>query len=100
MIQLFVKCLILFQLSKFVYSLSTSDSPKIVQTVLSEPIAEGQYFSVVCSVNQGVLPLFFQWSKNGQVISQTNIKIESLNNRLSQLSIEKVSSSDSGNYTC
>ncbi len=76
--------------------------PKIVKTNLPQAQKEGSYFNVLCSVHEGSLPLFFEWSKNGQVISNKNdvAKISSFNERSSALIIEKVNSSDDGNYTC
>ena len=44
--------------------------------------------------------MFFQWSKDNRVISDTRVEITSVDKRNSKLTIEKVSSSDSGNYTC
>jgi hypothetical protein len=38
--------------------------------------------------------------RDNQVISSTNVKIASINEMTSGLSIEKLSSNDSGNYTC
>ena len=65
-------------------------------------VSEGEFFSVVCSVSRGSQPLFFQWFRNGQQINkQSNeLQINSLGNKQSILNIEKVTSNDSGNYTC
>jgi len=63
-------------------------------------LKEGVYFSTFCTVNEGSLPLFFSWHKDNQVIADSNVKISSINERSSTLSIEKVSANDSGNYTC
>ncbi len=71
-----------------------------MKTSISEAQNEGTYFSAYCSVTKGSLPLFFNWSKNGQKISQNHIKISSSDEMSSKLSIMKVSSSDSGNYSC
>ena len=64
--------------------------------------SEGAYFTISCAVERGSQPLFFHWYKNGHmIIKQSNeIQINSLGNKQSILSIEKVISNDSGNYTC
>ena len=63
---------------------------------------EASYFTVSCAIERGSQPLFFQWHKNGHSINkQSNqIQINSLGNKQSILTIEKVTSNDSGNYTC
>jgi hypothetical protein len=63
-------------------------------------LKEGSYFIVVCSVYEGSLPLFFQWTKDNEIISDTRIKVDSIDEMSSKLSIKKVTSKDSGNYTC
>ena len=64
--------------------------------------SEGEFFSVVCSVGRGSQPLFFQWFKNGQQINKQSddLQITSSNDMQSILNIKKVTSNDSGNYTC
>jgi len=76
------------------------DAPKISKKDSSESLKEGSYFTIICAVYEGSLPLFFQWSRNDQAISDTNIEIASSDKRSSRLTIEKVTSNDSGNYTC
>ena len=65
-------------------------------------VSEGVLFSVFCSVEQGSQPLFFQWFKNGQQINKQSdyLQITSFNDMQSILNIKKVTSNDSGNYTC
>jgi len=55
-----------------------------------------------CSIQTGNKPLFFQWTKNGQILSnnpQANYKIEN-SEELSVFLIRNVIRSDSGNYSC
>jgi len=55
-----------------------------------------------CSTSIGDKPLFFQWGKNGKILSNTpqnTYKIENLKDH-SLFSIESVDRSDSGNYSC
>ena len=65
-------------------------------------ISEGSHFNLLCYVVSGSLPLKFQWLKDGQAISKSlnHIQIVSIDEMSSKLSIKKVSSNDSGNYTC
>jgi len=55
-----------------------------------------------CSVLTGSKPLFFQWTKDGQLLNnspQTNFKIENSEDQ-SIFKIVSVIRSDSGNYSC
>ena len=63
---------------------------------------EGSYFQIFCTIQEGSLPLFFDWSKNGQTIKATpdvNYKIDKFD-RSSTLTIAKIDRRDSGNYSC
>ena len=64
--------------------------------------SEGTYFTVSCAIERGSQPLFFQWFKNGQTINKKSddLQITLLNDMQSILNIKKVTSNDSGNYTC
>jgi len=56
----------------------------------------------LCSVEEGSLPLFFEWSRNGQLIKSSpdvNYKIDNFD-RFSTLIIPKIDRKDAGNYTC
>ena len=65
-------------------------------------VNEDAYFSVSCPVERGSQPLFFQWYKNGHLIPKQSNELEilSIGDMQSFLNIKKVTSSDSGNYTC
>ena len=79
------------------------EPPKISKDYLPlKTVSEGEFFSVVCSVGRGSQPLFFQWFKNGQTINKQSddLQITLFNELQSILNIKKVTSSDSGNYTC
>jgi len=84
----------------FTQNVDSLDAPKISNFANNEPLNEGSHFSALCSVYKGSLPLFFQWTKDNQVITDDHFKIASHSERSSILSIEKVRSSDSGNYSC
>jgi hypothetical protein len=65
-------------------------------------LTEGSYFQLLCTVEEGSLPLFFEWSKNGQSLKanpDVNFKIDSFD-RSSTFSISKIDRKDTGNYTC
>ena len=63
---------------------------------------EGSPLNVMCSIQRGAPPLFFEWTKNANTIKsspEVNYKIENFKT-YSTLSIEKLERVDSGNYTC
>jgi hypothetical protein len=64
----------------------------------------GSPFRIYCSTFAGEKPLFFQFTKNGQTLSnnpEANYKIESSEDlQVSVFSIKSVERSDSGNYSC
>ena len=63
---------------------------------------EASYFTVFCAIERGSQPLFFQWYKNGHLIPKQSNELEilSIGDMQSILNIKKVTSNDSGNYTC
>ena len=65
-------------------------------------VSEGVSYIVLCAVERGSQPLFFQWFKNGQQINKQSddLQITSSSEMHSILNIKKVTSNDSGNYTC
>src|SRR5689334_223659 len=76
--------------------------PKLAKFVNFKNQNEGSTFAVLCSVEEGSTPLFFEWTKNGQTIkssSHYNYKIEN-SKTSSTLNIEGVVRTDSGNYSC
>ncbi len=65
-------------------------------------LTEGSYFQLLCTVEEGSLPLFFEWSKNGQSLKanpDVNYKIDNID-RASTFIISKINRKDTGNYTC
>ena len=73
-----------------------------MKNVHHDVVSEGAHHIFVCFASSGSLPLKFQWLKDGQAISKSlnHIQIVSIDEMSSKLSIKKVSSNDSGNYTC
>ena len=64
--------------------------------------SEGSNIPILCSVEEGSEPFFFEWSKNGQSIRPgPDVKYRIDNLKLSStLTIEKIARSDAGNYSC
>ncbi len=63
---------------------------------------EGSYFQILCAVQEGSHPLFFEWSKNGHSIKANpdfNYKIDNFE-KYSTLIIAKIDRKDAGNYSC
>ena len=76
-------------------------APKLAH-IPSRDQNEGSLFSIMCSLQEGSPPFFFEWSKNGRAIKsspEVNYKIE-ISDSFSLLSIKKLIRNDSANYTC
>ncbi|XP_061930170.1 cell adhesion molecule Dscam2 isoform X21 [Apis cerana] len=68
-----------------------------------EPANWGEAVSAVCTIVKGDLPIELAWALNGQPISANNhpdITISSTGKRVSLMTIEAVSGSHAGEYTC
>ena len=77
------------------------ESPQLRKSANSEVISEGNFFTILCQATSGSLPLRFQWLKDGQAISKLQKDFQiSYDEISSKVSIKKVSSFHSGNYTC
>ena len=77
-------------------------APKLTPIVHYKNQSEGSTFYVFCAAEEGSIPLFFEWTKNGQNIKSVpnvNHKIEYLD-MSSTLTIKKITRNDSGNYSC
>ena len=77
-------------------------APKLTPILNSKSQSIGSTFNIFCGVDQGSLPLSFEWSKNGQIIKSgynLNYKIEN-SKKFSNLIIDEIVRSDSGNYSC
>ena len=62
----------------------------------------GSYFSVYCTIEEGSLPVFFEWFKDSKPLKANpgfNYKIE-ISEMSSTFSIKKVNKNEQGNYTC
>jgi hypothetical protein len=85
-----------------IFEYHLSDAPKLLALSQQNTVSEGVLFRLYCSILSGTKPLFFQWTKNGQILSnspQTNYKIENSEDH-SFLKILSVIRADSGNYSC
>ena len=77
-------------------------APKLGSFAPQKSLSIGSDFLFVCNVESGSLPVFFEWSRNGQTLKTSpdaNYKIES-SKKFSILSIDAITRSDSANYTC
>ncbi|KAJ8967482.1 hypothetical protein NQ314_002796 [Rhamnusium bicolor] len=65
------------------------------------PVQSGQFVEVSCTVSEGDLPIKFQWELNGKELEDfPEMSVSSVGKRTSFLSIETVSYTHAGNYTC
>lgn len=65
------------------------------------PVHEGQYIQVNCLVSEGDLPLEINWDLNGVDVESINeISSSKIGKRSSILTIESVTYTNAGNYTC
>lgn len=65
------------------------------------PLSSGQYAQVNCLVSEGDLPVTIEWTLNDQKVDNyAEISMSKVGRRSSILTIEAVSYSNSGNYTC
>lgn len=97
MYPLLVFCLVALN-SSFVYSIA----PKFGDVALKRSLNLGAKFRMTCNVDQGTGPFRFEWFKNidrlnGQNQKNYEIKLE---DDQTELTIFKVSQSDSANYSC
>lgn len=90
------------------YSSISSDSeldksvPKLGQEVSSVTRDLDSNLQILCGVEKGAQPLFFEWFKQGQLIrsgSAAKYEIET-SKRSSTLFIEHITKEDAGNYSC
>ena len=64
--------------------------------------SEGTYFQILCTVEKGSDPLFFEWSINGEKVKTSpgvNYRIEN-DERSSIFKIKELNRKDSANYGC
>lgn len=67
-----------------------------------EPLKAGSSASITCTVDEGDLPLAFQWIFHGHDISSQSSGIETvkIGKRSNILTIENIQQSHRGNYSC
>jgi len=78
------------------------EAPKLIPLPQSSSQTENSSFRLMCHTFAGTKPVFYQWSKNGQVLTnspESKYKIETYEDH-SQFVLKSVDRSDSGNYSC
>ncbi len=79
-----------------------SEPPKLISLPNTSSQSEGTLFRLFCSILSGDKPLFFQWTKNSQILNndpKVGYKIDNSDDH-SLFSIKSIERSDSGNYSC
>jgi len=77
-------------------------SPKIEEFNHNRSQNHGTKFKISCSLQEGARPLHFTWHKNGELLQATSAstyRIETTDDD-SLLIVDKLSLSDSANYSC
>ncbi|KAI1289798.1 Hemicentin-2 [Halotydeus destructor] len=87
--------------NRLIYRRSVSEAPQINMQSGNLQLQEEAKFSLFCSLSKGSSPVKFSWLKNSKPIDENYIKILSLEAMsATSLTIEKLKSSDAGNYSC
>ncbi|GAB6026403.1 Down syndrome cell adhesion molecule-like protein 1 [Chamberlinius hualienensis] len=75
--------------------------PKIVPFRFGNLLYEGASTRVVCGLQEGDLPIHFQWLHNGYPVSDSDsVSIHELDGLSSIFSVGRLNVNHSGNYTC
>ncbi|KAI1289796.1 Down syndrome cell adhesion molecule -like protein [Halotydeus destructor] len=84
------------------YRRTVAEAPEIIkQSSNLNVLQEESKLTAMCTLNKGSSPVTFSWMKNGLPIEQDRIKIVNIESLLmTSLTIDKLKSSDAGNYTC
>lgn len=66
-----------------------------------EPLREGETVGVQCVISAGDLPANMSWRFNDKLLKpEETISIVQMNSKITSLSIEPVTATNAGNYTC
>ncbi|KAH6921920.1 hypothetical protein HPB50_006465 [Hyalomma asiaticum] len=77
------------------------ETPIIMPYSFPKNVALGQKTIVTCVAQSGTPPLDFQWRHNGRAVPDSASRYaKKLSERVSTMSIERLSAEDLGNYTC
>ncbi|UXI21380.1 transient receptor potential ion channel subfamily C trpgamma-like protein [Sarcoptes scabiei] len=83
--------------------IDAQDRPRLEPFSRQKIANEGSKSKLFCLVSDGTEPFYFEWLKNGDVLSNSNLpnnyRID-INRDNSLLTIENLSLKDSANYSC
>ncbi|XP_074595144.1 cell adhesion molecule DSCAM-like [Brevipalpus obovatus] len=83
-----------------IHSANSNERPRITPVQPRIVLKAGKQASFTCILEQGSLPVEFEWLKENNVFrSSSNAAVEK-SQRTSSLIIQSITISDSGNYTC
>ncbi|KAI1289150.1 Hemicentin-1 [Halotydeus destructor] len=81
---------------------ASDQAPEILKRS-NEPfrLQEEEKFAMTCTLSKGTNPVQFAWMKDGLPLNDGHVKVRTIEDLLiSTLIIERLKSSDAGNYTC
>ncbi|XP_076363662.1 cell adhesion molecule Dscam1-like isoform X3 [Tachypleus tridentatus] len=94
---LFFACSLFFRL----LTVFSGEPPRIQPFTFPLEVELGAQTSVYCGLSKGTRPIDFTWKKNGRALKSVNGKIHILTpDGSTVLEIQRLDSSDIGNYTC
>ncbi|XP_074593968.1 cell adhesion molecule Dscam1-like [Brevipalpus obovatus] len=79
---------------------SSNERPKISPTPPKILLKTGEMASFTCILQKGSLPVEIEWLKGNNIIRSSSNAVIEKNQRTSNLIIQSITISDSGNYTC
>lgn len=89
---------VLINIQKKIFSIT--EEPKIQAFQFPQKLEVNDKTSVVCILRRGKPPYSFRWYKNGKEIENSdNIMIQTTA-KISTITIDPITQSSSGNYTC
>ena len=79
---------------------AVTERPKIAPVLSKIHLKAGKQASIPCILEQGSAPIEFEWLKENDVIRSSGKAVVEKNQRSSNLIIQSITITDTGNYTC